>query len=501
MIADEIASGESKILEFKESIPKKNQIAQTICAFANRAGGKLLIGVSDCGAIIGLSNEQIEDYMERLPNIIHDSISPMIMPEFYTYRLEDKGLIVIEVFSGNRTPYFIKSSGKDHGTYIRIGRTNKLADAELIRSLERKGQHIRFDQELYKETNVQTIEQLTRILTKELNQDIGFLELKTLGLVKQVGSVDYLTNAGAIILGDMDHGIIRCARFVGDSSITFLDKKEYAGSLFDQIEGATHFIISHLNVSGVFEEGNLRRKDELELPINIAREAIVTAVLHRDYSMSGSDIKVAIYNSQIDIVSPGGLTGTITIDEIYAGRSEIRNTTLAKVLLKANLIEQWGSGIPRIRETCRLKGYELPIVSEDGMFVKLTIFRKTMYYGTHVKETSEQYNNTENSKHFQKDFVRTRREGMDNNSEEAQHFQKNLRKPDEYVWAKSRKATKEITDQLLEIIKKHDDITVKELAEMSGIPRSTVQRRLADLQKQEKLVRTGSKKTGLWLVK
>jgi ATP-dependent DNA helicase RecG len=93
---------------------------------------------------------------------------------------------------------------------------------------------------------------------------------------------------------------------------------------------------------------------------NKIHEVIKNAIIHRDYSISGSDIKIAIYNSRIDVVSPGGLPKTITVDEIYAGRSEIRNKVITRIFREADIIEQWGSGIPRIREACEQEGLKLP---------------------------------------------------------------------------------------------------------------------------------------------
>lgn len=88
MIHDLIKKGEGKTVEFKVNFLKNNQITKTICAFANRAGGYLVIGINDENKIIGLNNNQVNDYLEKLPNIIHDSIYPMLLPEIYTYTIE-----------------------------------------------------------------------------------------------------------------------------------------------------------------------------------------------------------------------------------------------------------------------------------------------------------------------------------------------------------------------------------------------------------------------------
>lgn len=267
-----------------------------------------------------------------------------------------------------------------------------------------------------------------------------------------------LTNGGAILLGRLENSKIQCARFIGDNATTFLDQKVYEDHLFEQITSATNFIVSHLNVSGRFVSGDIHRIDELEVPYNIVREAVINAILHRDYCISGSDIKIAIYNSRVEIISPGGLPRTITVDELYAGRSEIRNKVLAKILLKAKLIEQWGSGIPRIREACRALGYRLPEITEDGLFVRLIIYRSQSTRQDLIKETGGRYGT-------------------------------------EYINVQEDSQMK-----ILEMVKRNPEITVKALANATGMTLSTVQRRLAKLQSNGQVRRVGSKKTGYWEV-
>lgn len=458
MIETLIAQGESKRLEFKRTLPKGHQIAKTVCAFANRAGGKLIIGIEDGGHIIGIGDNQVQEYLEKLPNIIHDTISPMVLPEIYTYYIEGKTIIVIEVFPGNTTPYYLKTEGKQRGTYVRVGSTNKQADLELLQDLERRRLNISFDMDTYAEVDEATALQLMTVVNEQFSDPVTIANLHMLGLLQTIGQKDYLTNGGAILLGILENSKIRCARFIGDNSMSFLDQKVYEGHLFEQIISATNFIISHLNVSGRFESGNIHRIDELEMPYNIVREAVINAILHRDYGISGSDIKIAIYNNRIEIISPGGLPRTITVDELYAGRSEIRNKVLAKVLLRAKLIEQWGSGIPRIREASRALGYRLPEITEDGLFVRLIIYRGQSTRQERIKETTGRYG-----------------------TEHISDREDNQRK-------------------LLDLVKNNPEITVKALANATGMTLSTIQRRLAKLQSKGQLKRIGSKKTGYWKV-
>ncbi len=186
MLQEDIMHGESKVLEFKQTIDGHSNLIKTICAFANRNGGKLVIGIDDSGEPIGLDYEILEQYLEKLPNIIRDSISPMILPEIYTYDIECKTVLVIEIYPGQVTPYHIKSAGRLKGTYIRVGRTNKLADEEMIASLERKRMNIGYDMDIHAEADDSVFSGLRDILGRELKQNITDENLLTLGLIKKV---------------------------------------------------------------------------------------------------------------------------------------------------------------------------------------------------------------------------------------------------------------------------------------------------------------------------
>jgi ATP-dependent DNA helicase RecG len=195
----------------------------------------------------------------------------------------------------------------------------------------------------------------------------------------------------------------------------------------------------------------------LEIPEEVFREAILNAIIHRDYSISGSDIKVAVYNSRIDIISPGGLPKSITIEEIYAGRSEIRNKIIARIFREAGIIEQWGSGIPRIREICQQEGLKAPELSEDGLFVKLTVFRK-------IKEHIMNENRTGNTS--------------------------NIPKASEIENEK---------EQIYNLVKGNGSYTVKEISSILEISAASAQRWLDVLQKEKKIKRIGAKKSGKWI--
>lgn len=182
------------------------------------------------------------------------------------------------------------------------------------------------------------------------------------------------TNALLIILGKFDNCIIKCSRFKGRTMDIFLDKKEYSGDLFSQLDETITFIKNHINLLSEIKE--LQRMDTYEIPIEAIREAIINAFVRRDYINMGRDIKVGIYDDLVNIVSPGCFPSTITQENILDGRSETRNRVVARVFKELNYIEQWGTGIRRIKTSCMNFGLKEPIINEKGDFVDVEIFRK-----------------------------------------------------------------------------------------------------------------------------
>ncbi|OHW61567.1 divergent AAA domain protein [Andreesenia angusta] len=375
-LTKEILKGESKVLEFKENMPNNESIAKTIIAFSNTSGGKLLIGVSDKREIIGIDkNLDIFDIQDKVASIIYDNCYPTIIPEIYTSNIDGKIIMVIEVFRGNLIPYFMKKYGENEGVYIRVGATNRKASFENILDLERQSRRISFDEEInydedFGDMDITPVEKRFRDMGKTLDLE----KLKNLKLIKVENGRVYATNGLSIILGTFENCMVKCSRFKGTSMDVFLDKKEYIGDLFSQIDKIEGFIKSHIKLKS--EIKGLQRKDILEIPIEAIREAIVNAIVHRDYANKGRDVKVGIYDDILNIVSPGGFPSTITEEDIISGRSEVRNKVIARVFKELNYIEQWGSGINRIKSSCIKHGLKEPLIKETGDFVSVEIYRE-----------------------------------------------------------------------------------------------------------------------------
>jgi ATP-dependent DNA helicase RecG len=183
-ILEQIQKGENKTIEFKEALPKNENIAKTVIAFSNTCGGKLIIGVNDELMVVGVDDALIFEMQDKIASIIADNCSPGIIPEIYNVNIEGKVVMIVEVVRGNLKPYFLKSQGKADGTYIRLGATNRTADLETIAELERQKRNVSFDEEIcydeeFKDLDISALLNKFEEQGKQLNEE----KLKNLKLI------------------------------------------------------------------------------------------------------------------------------------------------------------------------------------------------------------------------------------------------------------------------------------------------------------------------------
>ena len=142
----EIQKGESQALEFKEQLPKGQQVAKTLIAFANTSGGKLVVGVSDDRQLVGIQDD-IFELQDQITSMINELCMPNILPYIYIENIQGIELLVIEVSRGSLLPYYLKPQGKAQGTYIRLGASNRVASPEYIQQLELQRLNQTFDEQ------------------------------------------------------------------------------------------------------------------------------------------------------------------------------------------------------------------------------------------------------------------------------------------------------------------------------------------------------------------
>ncbi|WP_129407817.1 RNA-binding domain-containing protein [Marinitoga lauensis] len=345
-LLDEIKKGENKKLEFKEKLSSDyNTFLKTVVAFANGSGGKIVFGINDkTKRIIGISDDELFSLSDKISNLISEKCYPMIIPEIYVQNIDGKNLLIVEIYPGQSKPYFLKHKGNIMKSYIRVGATTRVADENIIKSLEREKLNISYDEEILfsYEPDEKDFNELKKDFYNFTKKELSKNKMLNLKILRMYNKKSFLSIGGALIIGKNDifeFSGIKCARFKGNDVSEFIDSKDYYGPLYKIADEAMTFAKTHIEKRIIIKD--LQHEENFIIPIPVIREAIINAIVHRDYTIN-SDIKFAIFDNRIEITSPGGLPGNLDVDAIKDGRSEIRNKVIARFFKEIGYIEQWG---------------------------------------------------------------------------------------------------------------------------------------------------------------
>ena len=383
-----IADTENKNIEFKETLPSNSQkYTKTVVAFANGIGGKIIFGVSDDSReIVGIEKEKAFKVVDAITNAISDSCEPAIIPDIYLKTIDEKTLVIVEIDAERQRPYYLKFLGKENGTYVRIAGTTRLADEAMIKELTFEGNNRCFDQAicLGLEITNEDISKLCNSLKevalrntpnslKSTVKDVTEKQLVSWGILIEKEGKFFPTNAYAILIGNEAFPMhIQCGVFKGNNRAIFVDKRELSGPIYEQIEEAYQFVLRNIHLGAKIE--GIYRQDVYEIPPESIRELIINAAIHRSY-LDRNNIQIAIYDDRLEVTSPGKLAMGQTMDKMKDGYSKIRNEALANAFSYMNLIEHWGSGIPRIINTVIESGLKEPEFIGGDVDLRINIYR------------------------------------------------------------------------------------------------------------------------------
>lgn len=378
MLEELLAKEESKNLEFKENTQSLQKIVQTVLAFANTAGGTILIGIKDGSKeVVGVENILVEEL--KVANAISNSIEPLFIPtlELITYRNKDVLIIKVPHCYG---PFYLKSIGKEEGTYVRIGSTNRIADAETILEIESLREKKYFDELPNVSCSIDDIDltQAKGIFAKHKKK---FTEktAQSLGLIVSYQGTLFPSNAGLLLFGrkplDCGGAPIRLVRFLGRDKSEVLDHQDVDLPLIDALTPMISFIRRNTTMAAKF--GAIQRQDIPEYPAEAVREALVNALLHTDYSKRGCTIQVAIFDNRIEIINPGGLLFGLDLETALSGVSRLRNKIIGRIFRELDIIEQWGSGLGRMVRLCDELNIQRPLFEDLGTFFRVTLFPRS----------------------------------------------------------------------------------------------------------------------------
>lgn len=378
MIEELLQQEEGKTLEFKENTKSLDKIIHTIIAFANTAGGKILIGVKDkTKEVVGLRHPIEEEI--RLANAIADAIEPLFSPDIHVVSWRNKEFLIIQV-PHSIGPYYVKSKGLKKGTYIRLGSTNRLADTVILAELERLGENECFDEMQasncsIKDLDLEAIKACFKKIGKVFEGSTAF-SLR-LYLKKQSKSIP---SKGAVLLFGKNrkeifpHATVRCVRFSGITKDEVLDQQDIDDYLPLALDKITSFVQRNTKLGA--EIGPSIRKNIAEYPPVVVKEAVTNALIHTDYSATGSQIQVAIFDDRIEVTNPGALPFGLNMEDALQGVSQLRNRVIGRCFRELELIELWGSGLKRMISQCQKSGIASPRFEELGHFFRVTLFNR-----------------------------------------------------------------------------------------------------------------------------
>lgn len=329
---------ESETVELKVQVV--DEIKKEIIAFANCDGGTLYIGVDDNGNVVGLGNPDAAAL--QISNMVRDAIKPdLTMFVHYETINEVNGKIVaVNIQRGTNRPYYIAKKGmRPEGVYVRQGYSSVPASDGAIRSMIKETDGDRFEEMRSLNQELTFVE--TENEFSKRNVEFGARQKRTLGLIDNDGLYSNL----ALLLSEQNPHTIKVAVFQGSNQNVFKDRREFEGSLLQQMNEVYDFIDFRNQTQSTFER--LSRIDIRDYPEIAVREALLNLLVHRDYSFSASAL-ISMYEDRLELVSVGGLLPGIELEDVMAGLSVCRNQGLANVFYRLQLIEAYGTGLGKI---------------------------------------------------------------------------------------------------------------------------------------------------------
>ena len=358
-----ITKSDGKTLEFKRDSASPTLLMKTLAAFANTAGGRLIIGVGEDREMVGLKAPLDEE--ERLRSLIADSIAPNLICNIELIAHNDTTLLVVEVFVSALRPHWLKAEGHEQGVYVRIGSTNHQADRSLIAELGRSAEGISFDEMPMAELSK---EDLDLVAVQKFFAGDWRLDEQALVTIKLLTSYQrrLVPTRGAILLFGKERALhffdawVQCGRFTGTDKALLFDQSDIHDHLPRAVEGIMQFLEKHA-------------RHDAAIPRSILREAIINALMHADYSQRGAPIRIAFFDDRIEIENPGTLLPGMTLESMKLGSSRIRNHVIARVFRELKLTERWGSGISFIFSEAEALGLPEPQIIEIGLRIRITV--------------------------------------------------------------------------------------------------------------------------------
>ena len=374
---------ESETVELKASLAELDDALIDVCAFLNHRGGSLFFGVRPDGRLVGLT--VADSTLLKVSQKIRQKLKPEIIPEIRERSEEGKSIVEVIISEGTHKPYFV-----DGVAYIRSGSESVKMPPDVLTRLIMEQQGYAWDRDICAGATSDDINPalvkayLTRarqVRQIDLDPDTPVeTALESLDLVKY----DRPTNAAILFFGRnpqkfIDCAAIRCAKFLGnDVTQPYANMKVIEGAVVAQIDQTEIFIRDNIAKAAWMPKEKFEREESWEYPPEAFREAVINAVCHRDYQSSGN-VQVSIFANSLEILNPGLLPPTLTIESLKRRHSsKPRNRLIADLLFRIKYIERWGSGTTKMIRVCRDLGVPEPEFHEQDEDFMVTFRRSSV---------------------------------------------------------------------------------------------------------------------------
>ena len=444
------SNGEGYNVEFKVRVPQKvRDLAEEVCAFANVAGGYLVIGIDDKNVIQGV---EIDNKMRSAIQDAIGDITPAVRTEMYSVEVDDKTVWVIDVSPGKSKPYVLSGA-----VFIREGsNTQKLTTAEEMRSFFQQSECVFFDEipcrkfDMKRDLDTEFVAEFKMLAGyhQEISNEHLFNNLK---LYTDDG---YFKNGAVLFFGKhpdelLDSAFVRCVLFDGTDKRYIEDDKRMYGPLYRQYEQALAWLKKYLKVRYDIEgQGGRPRKELWEIPEAVLKEALVNSLAHRDYYDKGARITVELFDDRLVVANPGGLVASIP-PEKFGTISRSRNPLVFGLMERIRMVEYIGSGVMRMRKAMKDADLPQPDFGLKGMF-SISLMKQVGFDTEPVVE---------------------------------------------------KNGLSDIQNRALALIKGNSSITSSELGEALSVTFRQAKRIIKHLKDNEYIEREGSDKTGIWIIK
>jgi len=356
---------ESNTVEFKKSLSEWRELVETASAFSNTKGGEIFVGVEDSGNVIGIAvgKKTIEDIAQK----IKQNTDPQIYPSISVEEINEKNVIEIEVPESKSKPVFAFDN-----VFKRVGKSNHRVSSEEMRKMVLEGKKVYWDVEICESASVKDIDnkkvnwylmkrEEIRKITKPKGMSYENL-LLNIGAVKKIDKKILPTNAGILFFGKdpqrtISQSVLRGVKFKGIKiTDVVIDRIDCSGTIWEMVGQIEEFIRKNIRLLSHRTAESFARADKFEYPIQALREAIINALLHRNY-LEPADVRMFVFDNGITIVNPGCFPKDVTPEKPI---HKPINPTLCNLMYDVGFIEKYGSGIYMMKEFCEKWGNEKP---------------------------------------------------------------------------------------------------------------------------------------------